>query len=82
MRRAAYLVCPYQRIGKNVSLITGGGGGWGDPKQRDPERVLRDVQNEYVTLGQALEIYGVAIDGKTLEIDWEKTVETRGKGEG
>ncbi|MCD6263533.1 hydantoinase B/oxoprolinase family protein [Candidatus Bathyarchaeota archaeon] len=63
--------------GDMVSLRTGGGGGWGDPLERDPERVRWDVKNEYITLEQALEIYGVAIDPETLEIDWSRTKEIR-----
>ncbi|MQY82556.1 5-oxoprolinase, partial [archaeon] len=65
------------RKGDMVSLITGGGGGWGDPAKRDPERVLWDVKNEYVTLEDALNIYGVAIDGKTLELNLKKTEKLR-----
>jgi N-methylhydantoinase B len=60
-----------------VSLITGGGGGWGDPAKRDPERVLWDVKNEYVTLEDARNIYGVAIDGKTLKLNQKKTEKLR-----
>jgi N-methylhydantoinase B len=40
---------------------TAGGGGWGDPLQRDPEAVARDVANEKVSAGAAHELYGVAV---------------------
>ncbi|MCZ6773373.1 MAG: hydantoinase B/oxoprolinase family protein [Proteobacteria bacterium] len=43
--------------------VTNGGGGWGEPKLRDPERVMADVRNGYVSLAKAREIYGVAIEG-------------------
>ena len=43
--------------------LTNGGGGWGEPKARDPERVMGDVRNGYVSLTKAREIYGVAIEG-------------------
>jgi len=43
--------------------VTNGGGGWGEPKARDPERVMADVRNGYVSLTKAREIYGVAIEG-------------------
>ncbi|MCZ6665738.1 MAG: hydantoinase B/oxoprolinase family protein [Gammaproteobacteria bacterium] len=43
--------------------VTNGGGGWGEPKLRDPERVMADVRNGYVSLTKAREIYGVAIEG-------------------
>ncbi|HWQ17843.1 MAG TPA: hydantoinase B/oxoprolinase family protein, partial [Sulfolobales archaeon] len=36
--------------GDVVSIRTGGGGGWGDPLERDPELVLMDVINEYITI--------------------------------
>ncbi|MBS7631283.1 hydantoinase B/oxoprolinase family protein [Candidatus Bathyarchaeota archaeon] len=59
--------------GDLVSLRTGGGGGWGDPFERDIEKVWWDILNEYITKEQALSIYGVAIDPVTLEIDAHKT---------
>ena len=43
--------------------ITNGGGGWGDPMARDPERVLRDVRNGYVSQDGAKHTYGVVIVG-------------------
>src|SRR6266576_5830017 len=39
-----------------------GPGGWGDPLERDPLRVLRDVANELVSLASARDDYGVVID--------------------
>jgi len=65
--------------GDMVSLRTGGGGGWGDPLTRDPERVRWDVKNEYISLEDALNIYGVVIDPDTLEVDLEKTKENRAR---
>jgi N-methylhydantoinase B len=43
-------------------LETPGGGGLGNPLQRDPSRVLNDVRNGYVTAAGAREVYRVAID--------------------
>lgn len=43
--------------------LTNGGGGWGDPLERDPERVMRDVRDEYVTVEGALRDYGVVVTG-------------------
>jgi len=63
--------------GDMVSLHTGSGGGWGDPLDRDPERVRWDVKNEYISLEDALNVYGVVIDRDTLEIDLKRTEETR-----
>ncbi len=39
-----------------------GGGGYGDPLDRDPEKVRRDVREGFVTIEKAREIYGVVID--------------------
>lgn len=58
---------------------TGGGGGWGDPLRRDPERVKRDVRDEYVSIEGAYRDYGVAVigdpfnDPEGLQIDLERT---------
>jgi N-methylhydantoinase B len=50
--------------GDVFSLETPGGGGLGDPLQRDPQRVLGDVRNGYVTREKAREVYRVAVDEK------------------
>ena len=50
-----------------------GPGGWGDPLERDPERVLDDARNEYVSLEAAREEYGVVIDPQTWTVDGEAT---------
>jgi N-methylhydantoinase B len=41
--------------------IAGGGGGYGNPKKRDNERVLRDVKNEVVSKEASSTIYGLKI---------------------
>lgn len=41
--------------------IFDGGGGWGDPFERDPERVLRDARDEYVSIEGAAGDYGVVL---------------------
>ena len=51
------------RAGDTVVLHTGGGGGWGDPFERDPEAVLQDVRDGVVSRERAAERYGVVIDG-------------------
>src|SRR5690606_35374202 len=43
--------------------LTNGGGGWGDPLDREPERVLHDVRDGYVSIEQAREQYRVVISG-------------------
>jgi len=44
-----------------MRLNPAGGGGYGLPLERDPERVLADVVNGYVSLEAARDIYGVVI---------------------
>jgi len=46
----------------HVLLEPPGGGGYGDPRERDPALVLADVVDGYVSLEAARELYGVAID--------------------
>jgi N-methylhydantoinase B len=50
-----------------------GGGGHGDPLERDPERVAADVQDEKITLEFATNEHGVIIDPATLDVDAERT---------
>ena len=65
--------------GSSMRFQTAGGGGWGDPLERDPERVKRDVRDEYVSIKGALRDYGVVITGEPkihperLEIDQAAT---------
>ena len=46
--------------------LTNGGGGWGDPLERDPERVKNDVRDEYVSIAGAEQTYGVVVVGEPL----------------
>jgi len=47
---------------------TGGGGGWGDPLERDPSLVRADVIEEFVSRSRAEEAYGVVLrDDLTLD---------------
>ena len=54
-----------------------GGGGWGDPKQRPVEKVLRDVRNEVVSIEAARRDYGVVIDPATWTVDEAETAKLR-----
>ncbi|HVQ62179.1 MAG TPA: hydantoinase B/oxoprolinase family protein, partial [Burkholderiales bacterium] len=51
-----------------VIVRTGGGGGWGDPLERDPEQVRWDVVEELVSREAARELYGVVV-GEDLLLD-------------
>ncbi len=63
--------------------LTSGGGGWGNPLEREPARVLKDVRDEYVTIDGARKDYGVVVQGdpKTdpegLVLDQEATEKLR-----
>jgi N-methylhydantoinase B len=58
-------------------MRTGGGGGWGDPFQREPTLVLRDVRVGLLTIAQARDAYGVAITADPLVVDQEETARLR-----
>jgi len=57
--------------------VLAGAGGWGDPLERDPRAVQRDVRNELLSIGNAAADYGVVIDGKTGEVDLAATERRR-----
>ena len=50
-----------------------GGGGWGDPLDRNPASVLNDVRNEYISVEGANRDYGVVIDSWTWTVDLSAT---------
>ena len=49
------------RSGQVIAQETAGGGGYGDPLDRDPAAVLRDVVYGYVSAARAIEDYGVVV---------------------
>ncbi len=63
--------------GAVIAYQYGGGAGFEDPLQRDPDEVREDVLDEYVSLDAARERYGVVLTGSChedeLEIDREAT---------
>lgn len=64
------------KAGDVVTTYTGGGGGYGNPLERDPELVRRDVISGYVTREGAARDYGVVFtDG--LEVETEATSRRR-----
>jgi len=50
-----------------------GAAGWGDPLERDPTAVLRDLRNEMISITTAENEYGVVIDVDHWTVDTEKT---------
>jgi N-methylhydantoinase B len=63
--------------GDLLRFETCGGGGWGDPLERDPERVRTDVARGFITARGAFEDYGVTLDPATLDLDKTATDEER-----
>jgi N-methylhydantoinase B len=57
--------------------VLAGAGGWGDPLERDPAAVLRDVRNELLSPEKAAADYGVVIDTKAWRVDAAATSERR-----
>lgn len=52
-----------------VIVRTGGGGGWGDPLERDPEAVARDVEQGLVSPASARNDYGVVLEDGSAALD-------------
>jgi N-methylhydantoinase B len=69
--------------GDKINYDYGGGGGWGDPLARDPQAVLDDVLDEYVSVEGAARDYGVVLTGSaddlTLTVDGHSTDELRAR---
>ncbi|HBV97709.1 MAG: hypothetical protein JL50_03295 [Peptococcaceae bacterium BICA1-7] len=63
-----------------VTLRTAGGGGFGPPLERNPDRVRNDLLEGLVSPEAAGGIYGVVLAGTDLEVDVEATARLRGKG--
>jgi N-methylhydantoinase B len=59
-------------IGSAAIVRTGGGGGWGDPLDRDPALVQNDVAEGLISTAAARRYYGVAL-GRNLLIDENAT---------
>ena len=59
--------------------LAGGGGGYGDPRERPPELVLADVASGVVTVESARNDYGVWIEGTPPAIDAKRTAELRSR---
>ena len=67
--------------GDALRSIDNGGGGYGDPREREMERVLHDVREGYISAEAARDVYGIAITGsvddETLAVDKTATAELR-----
>ncbi len=63
--------------GDRVIFRTAGGGGWGDPLERDPMRTRNDVARKLMSEAKAREQYGVVLTGPRLELDHRATDDLR-----
>ncbi|MFC7066591.1 hydantoinase B/oxoprolinase family protein [Brucella rhizosphaerae] len=64
--------------GAKIAFTASGGGGYGDPRKRDPQRVLATANRGWLSVEAALRIYGVMLvpdenEPGTFKIDAEKT---------
>jgi N-methylhydantoinase B len=66
------------RRGQKVRLETPGGGGFGDPAAREPERVARDVRLGYISRQKALDDYKVVLRDD-LSVDTDASATARGR---
>jgi N-methylhydantoinase B len=62
-----------------VKQVAGGGGGYGNPYERDPALVLEEVRDELLSFEKARRDYGVVIDEQTMTVDLDRTTTTREK---
>jgi N-methylhydantoinase B len=63
--------------GDLLRVMTPGGGGWGDPLDREPEKVVRDVALGQVSMDSAKQDYGVVMDPHKLKVLEKETTEQR-----
>ena len=63
--------------GDTFYTMVGGGAGYGDPLERDPESVIQDLRNNRMSHWAAQEIYKVVYDQESLRPDLDATEELR-----
>lgn len=67
--------------GDSIQITVPSGGGFGDPRNRDPQRVLEDILDGFTTVEAAERDYGVALveDGDRMRLDVEGTAALRAR---
>jgi N-methylhydantoinase B/oxoprolinase/acetone carboxylase alpha subunit len=65
------------QVGDILAVTQGGGAAYGDPLERDPELVARDVKDGYISAERAHAAYGVVIDAPVSWADPSATRELR-----
>ena len=65
------------QAGDSVRVSTPGGGGFGDPLEREPALVARDVTRGYYTPAEAAQLFGVVLVGEPPQVDEAATAARR-----
>jgi N-methylhydantoinase B len=63
--------------GDVISFQQSGAGGYGDPLERDPQRVLEDVLDDYVSVEAARGEYGVVVEGTGADLSVDEAATRR-----
>lgn len=78
----ATMISTRMESGERIYHRMAGGGGWGDPFERAPAAVARDVKNDKVSLAAARREYGVVLDPQTLAVNEPATTRCRARRPG
>lgn len=62
--------------GDVLALTSPGGGGFGDPMQRPPEQVVREVEEGLLSVEDARDQYGVSLDGGEIRLSKDRLADT------
>lgn len=65
------------KSGDTITVLSAGGGGWGNPLERDPIAVIDDVRNQMLSVEKAREWYGVVINNEQVDISATKELRTK-----
>ena len=52
----------------DITIISGGGGGFGNPFERDYEHVMQDLEDGLISENRAESIYGVILDNSEINL--------------
>jgi N-methylhydantoinase B len=64
-------------VGETITVLTPGGGGYGDPSEREPELVLADVKRGFLSREAASQLYGVVLSDECDSVDIAATEKHR-----
>jgi len=67
----------FMEPGDRITFVSAGGGGYGNPFERDAKLVEKDVQYGYVSIERARQDYGVIIDPESGTLDLDATLRLR-----